>query len=271
MARTVGLTQLIVLAALQGLTEVFPVGAEGHFALITQILDGSGPTNAFRLALHIGVLLGVAAYFWRDVGDMAVGVIRAAKGKSNPDARLALQLAVAAVPTLGLGFAFEQYLAGDWQTLQVMGWTIVGGALALWLFDRMCMTVKRVEHGTYLDAIIVGLGQVIALVPGAGAVGVTLARLLGYERRDAARLYFLLSIPVSAAVIASDAYTLFTVENGSLSNIDILCCLVGFFAALIGLAILMAWLRRSSFTPFVIYRLLLGAAVLALAYGWVAL
>jgi len=266
----VALTQLIVLAVLQSLTEVFPVGAEGHVALITQILHWPGPGNAFRLTLHMGVLVGVAVYFWRDLGDMAVGAIRAAKGKSNPDALLALQLVVAAVPALGLGLAFEHYFAGDWQTAHVMGWTIVGGALLLWLFDRMCMTVKRVEHGTFLDAIVVGLGQVIALVPGAGPVGVTLARLLGYERRDAARLYFLLSIPVSAVVIARDAYKLFTVENGSISNIDTLCGIVGFFAALIGLAILMAWLRRSSFTPFVIYRLILGGAVLALAYGWVA-
>ncbi len=264
------LTQLIVLAVLQSLTEVFPVGAEGHVALITKLLHWPDPGNGFRLAVRIGLLLGVAAYFWSDLGDMIVGVIRATKGKRNPDARLALQLAVAAVPILGLGFAFEYYLAGDWETLHVMGWTIVGGALALWLFDRMCMTVKRVEHATFIDTIVLGLGQVIALVPGAVAAGITLARLLGYERRDAARLYFLLSIPVSAVVIARDAYTLFTVEHGSISNIDILCGVVAFFAALIGLSILMAWLRRSTFTPFVIYRLLLGSAVLAVAYAWVS-
>jgi len=266
----VALTQLIVLAVLQSLTAIFPISADGHMALVSQFLHWPDPGSAFRLTVRIGMLLAVMAYFWRDLGDMTAGVIRAAKGKSNPDARLALQLAVAAVPTVGLGFAYEHYLAGRWETPLVMGWTIVGGAALLWLFDRMCMTVKRVEHATYADTIVVGLGQVIALVPGAAGAGITLARLLGYERRDAARLYFLLSIPVLAVVLVRDAYTLFTVESGSISNVDILCGLVAFFAALIALAILMAWLRRATFTPFVVYRLILGGLVLAASYQLIA-
>ncbi len=267
------LTQLIVLAVLQTITEVLPVGAEGHLALLSQILHWPDPGAGFRLALKLGLLLAVMAYFWRDLADMATGVMRAAKGKRDPGAKLALQLAVAAIVTLGAGFAFEHYAAGDWETPIVMGWAIVGGALLLLLFDRMCMTVKRIEHATYVDAIVIGLCQVIALVPGMGsaAITITMARLLGYERADAARFYFLLSIPVSIVVIARDAYRLVELQQGAVSNIDILCAVAGFFAGLIAIAILMAWLRRSTFTPFVVYRLLLGGAVLALAYEWVAL
>ncbi len=265
------LTQLIVLAVLQSLADVFPIGADGHTALVYVLLHWATPDSALRLALRIGLLLGVMAYFWRDLADMVVGVIRAAKGKRNADAGLALQIAVAAIPTLGLGFAFEYYLAGDWQTLHVAAWAIVGGALLLLFCDRMSMTVKRVEHATYADSIVVGLGQVIALVPGIGsaAMSITLARLLGFERGHAVRLSALLSIPVSAAVIARDAYTLFTVDRAGISNLNILCGVAAFFAALIGLAILMGWLRRATFAPFVVVRLVLGLAVLALAYEWV--
>ncbi len=261
------LTQLIVLAVYHSLSEVWPLGAAGHHSLTSQILDWPPPGASLLLAVRIGLLLGVMAYLWRDLADIAVGVARAAKGKRNTDAALALQLLVAAVPTLGLGFAYTVYAPTDWQTAQVMGWSIVGGALVLWFFDRMSMTVKRVEHATYVDALVISLAQVIALVPGLGsaAVGFTLARMLGYERNNATRLYFLLSIPVSIVVIARDAYTLAT-SGGEITNSEILGGIVAFFTALIGFAILQAWLRRATFTPFIIYRLLLGAALLALAY-----
>jgi undecaprenyl-diphosphatase len=268
----VALTQLIVLAVLQTITEVFPIGADGHLALIAQILRWPAPDPGFLLALRLGLLLAVVAYFWRDLADMIVGVIRAAKGKRDPGARLALQLGVAGVATVAAGSAFEHYVAGPWETPVVMGWAIVGGALLLLLFDRMSMTVKRIEHASFADAIVIGLCQVIGLIPGVGtaAITITMARLLGYERADAARFFFLLSIPVSAVLTVREAYRLFDLQHGVLSRLDMLCAAVNFFAGLIAIAILMAWLRRSTFTPFVIYRVLLGGAVLALAYKWVS-
>ena len=172
------------------MAEVFPVGAQGHMVLLSQLLEWREPSAALRLTLRVGLLLGVMAYFRSDLAEMIVGVMRAAKGKRSPEAGLALQIAVAAIPTLGLGFAFEYYLASDWETLHVTGWAIAGGALLLLLCDRMSMTVKRVDHATYVDSIVVGLGQVIALVPGIGsaAMSITLARLLGFECAQAVRL-----------------------------------------------------------------------------------
>jgi undecaprenyl-diphosphatase len=133
------------------------------------------------------------------------------------------------------------------------------------------MTVKRIEHATYLDALLVGVGQLIAILPGLGAaaVGMTLARMLGYERTHATRFYFLLSIPVMLGFIARDGYKI-TAAGVAVGGPEILACVAVFFSALLGIAILQAWLRRSTFTPFVIYRLLLGGAVLALAYGLVS-
>jgi undecaprenyl-diphosphatase len=268
----VGLTQFIVLAVVQAAAEVLPVGAEAHVLLLSALLEWSGPTPGLRLVLKGGFLLGVMAYFWRDLGEMIVGLARAAKGKRDSGARLALQITAAAIPTLGLGFVFELYVAGAWQTPGVMGWAALGGALLLFLADRMCMTVKRVEHGTVVDAIVVGLGQVVALVPGAGSVAVSmiLARLLGYERREAVRLTFLLAIPVASAVVARDAFTLFRVEHGTVALFDILAGVASFLATIIAIAILMTWLRRGTFTPFVMYRFALAATALTLAYGWIS-
>jgi len=266
-----GFTQLIVLTVLQTVAAIFAVAPDGHLFLMSRILRWSPPDGGLQLACAAGLLLGVMAYFWRDVAEMITGVIRAAKGKRDSGARLALQIFIAAIPVLGVGFAIQRYVADGWQSDALMGWAIITVALILLLFDRMSMTVKRVEHATYIDTIIIGLCQLAALVPGAGAAGVAIimGRLLGYERAAAARLFFLLSIPVSTAVIARDAYGFVTHDSGRITTSDMLCGGIAFVAAILSLSTLMTWLRRSTFMPFVIYRLILGGAVLALAYQWI--
>jgi undecaprenyl-diphosphatase len=265
----VALTQIIVLAIMQAVSDVFPVGAEGHFAVFSHLTSWSAPGPGFAIAAQTGLLLALMAYFARDLWDMVLGVIRTAKGKNDPGARLAAQLLVATIPTVGLGFAFEHYIGDRLNSLMVLGWAIVGFGILLFLLDRMTMTVKRIEHATYLDTILIGVLQVLALVPGTCRAGITMtmARLLGYERPDSARLSMLLAIPMLMVLIGRDVFYLIQNQGPPITNIDILSGVVSFFAGLIAVAILMSWLRRSTFTPFVVYRLLLGAVVLALAYG----
>jgi undecaprenyl-diphosphatase len=269
----VALTQFIVHAIVQAVTEVFPISSGGHAALLSYFSVQTAPSRVFTLGLQVGLLLAVLAYFWRDVADMVGGVIRVAKGKPDPGARLVLQILIAAVLTLALGFAFERYVAGPWQTPVVLGWAVVGLGVLMLLFDRMSMTVKRVEHTGYGDAIAVGVCYVLGLIPGVGgaAAAMTMARLLGYERGHAVRLAFLLAIPVWAAVIARDAYVTFRVEGAVIGNLDIAAAGVAFIAALVSIAILMSWLRRATFTPFLVYRLLIGTAVLLVAYDVIEL
>lgn len=267
------LTQLIVHAIVQAVTEVFPVSSGGHDILLSRFSVWQPRSPVFTLGLRLGVLLAVLAYFWRDMGDMMGGLIRAAQGKRDPGARLALQILVAALPTLALGFAFERYVAGPWQTPIILGWAVVGFGVLMLLLDRMSMTLKRVEHTGYGDAIAVGICYVFGLIPGAGgaAAAMTMARVLGYERAHAVRLALLLAIPVWAAVIARDAYMTFKVEGAVIANADIAGTGAAFAAALTSIAILMSWLRRGTFTPFLVYRLLIGGAVLLLAYDVIAL
>jgi undecaprenyl-diphosphatase len=269
----VAVTQLIVHAVVEAVTEVFPIGAAGHTALMSHFLIAAPPNRALALAIRAGMLLAVLIYFWRDVGDMIGGVIRAAKGKRDPGAKLALQIFVAAILTLGLGFAFEQYAAGAWETPIVMGWCIVGFGALMLLLDRMSMTVNRIEHTSYGDAIAISAAQVLGLIPGVGATAASMimARVLGYERAHAARLALLLAIPVWIAVLVRDAYMLIEVEGRMPMTPDMIAGGVAFAAAFIAIAILMNWLRRATFTPFLAYRLLLGTAVLVLAYNLVAL
>ena len=280
------LTQLMVLAVLQAVTEVFPLSMEGHTALISHFLHWPEITPAVAASTRFGLAAAIVAYFGGDVGDMVVGVIRTAKGKRDPAARLAAQIVVASILTLGLGVAFQIYVLGDWNAPAVtgwtiigwtitswttMGWTVIGVAVLLFFLDSMSMTVKRVEHATYLDAILISLGQVLALAPGAGGVAVMIimARLLGYERQAAARFAFLLAVPVLTAVAVRDALAAHAVAASGPEVRDFISAGASFAAGLIALAILMSWLKRSTFMPFVVYRLLIGAAILAVGYEWI--
>ncbi|MSO72678.1 MAG: hypothetical protein EXQ84_03605 [Rhodospirillaceae bacterium] len=256
-------TQYIALTVLQAVAEVFPIGALGHKELVQHFLDWQGAGPTLPPSVRLGMALAILAYFRRDMTDMVMGVIRAAKGKRDPGARLALQIAVATVPTVGLGFAIHSVI-GPWHVANIMGWTIAGGALLLFAIDHMSMTVKRVEHASYADGILISLCQVLALIPGVGgtAAMVFMARLLGYERGAAAQFAFLLMAPVLAVVAARDALASYDADGLLPTTTDFLGVGICFVSGLVALAFLMAWLKRSTFTPFVIYRLVLGGAVL---------
>ena len=264
------LTQTIVLAVLQGISAVLPIGTAGHLSLVSALAGWPPPDPQFRLAIQLGVLLAVMAYFASDLWDMLAGVVRAVKGKPDPGARLALKLLVATVPAIGLGVVLQRYDRPEFHSMTVVAWTTIIYGLLLLLFDRMSMTVKRVEHVTYLDAVLVGVCQVLALIPGTSRAGVTMtmARFLGYERAEAARLSLILSIPILLAAIGIGVFRVANDGTASITSANVVALAVSFIAALLAVASLMAYLRRSTFTPFVIYRILLGGVVMALAYGW---
>jgi undecaprenyl-diphosphatase len=152
----------------------------------------------------------------------------------------------------------------------VTAWAAVGVGFLLLLFDRACMTVKRVEHAGFGDALLLGFAEAAALVPGVGRIGAAtaMARLLGYERADAARFAFLISIPV---LFASAGWHVPQIA-GAGQAFPMAAVLVGaalaFIVALALLSMLMNWLRRRNFTPFAIYRMAIGVNLLVIAYGW---
>lgn len=270
----VALTQAVVFAVLQGLGAIFPIGTSVHFALLTEFTgwEASGPSVV--IATQAGVLLAMLAYFWTDLFDMGVGVVRAAKGKRDPGARLAAQFLVSAVAAVALILAIERYLPGIADTRVVIGWLSVGGALSLLAFDRMCMTVKRVEHATFIDAVLIGLAQAVSLLPGMRNAGapLTVARLLGYERDEAVRFSMLAgALPLAVVLVKALVEARTAGAAVHFERTDLIAGGVGFVMALASVASLMSWLRRSSFTVFAVYRLLAAAGVLALAYDLISI
>ena len=140
----------------------------------------------------------------------------------------------------------------------------------LYIADKVGMTVRRIEHIKLGDIIIIGCAQVLALIPGTSRSGITMtaARILGMERRDGARLSMLLSIPVIIGAGSLKGWELYQSGNAALTYDAILAAGLSFMAALMVMAALMAWLKHSTYTPFVIYRIALGVFLLGVVYGW---
>lgn len=265
------LTQIIVLAIVQGITEFLPISSSGHLILVPIVAGWPDQGLMLDVAVHVGTLGAVMIYFWQDLMAMTLGVFRLLKGHRDPGARLAGQVIIATLPVLFAGYLFDQYVGDGLRSIQVIGWTTLGFGILLYIADQLCMTVKRLDHSTYLDVIIIGVVQVLALIPGTSRSGITMtaARFLGYERSDAARFSMLLSIPTIAASGLWLGLTLHKVDDVQMTQGIIVAAGLSFVVAIFSIAALMAWLQRASFTPFVIYRVVLGLVLLAVAYGWV--
>jgi undecaprenyl-diphosphatase len=169
------------------------------------------------------------------------------------------------------GFALKRYYPEGIRDLAVVGWATLGFGVVLWIADRVGMTVRRIEHIGFWDAMLIGLSQVLALVPGTSRSGITMtaARLLGMERPDAARFSMILSIPTIVGAGVLEGWELYKLGDARLTADVFLAATLAFVAAIVAIVLMMAWLKRASFTPFVIYRIALGIFLVAFAYGYV--
>ena len=264
------LVQLAVIAVLQGLTEFLPISSSGHLRLVPAFTGWPDQGLAIDIAVHVGTLFAVLIYLWRDLLTMLAGLVRIRSGMAHPGIRLIVHLAVATVPLAAAGYAVAEHLGAGWRnSLAVVAWATLGFGLLLYFADRIGLTLRRVEHLRLSGALVIGLAQVLALIPGASRAGVavTAARLLGLERRDAARFSMLMSIPAIAAAGAFAARELVESGDYALQTGALAAAGIAFVAALAAIAAMMRWLRRASFTPFVIYRVALGGALLWIVYS----
>lgn len=268
------LLHILVLAVVQGLTEFVPVSSSGHLVLVPIVAGWQDQGLTIDVAVHVGSLAAVMVYLRRDLAAVAIGLARFAGGRRRDDgARLAAHLAIATLPIIGVAIVMYQLVGTDlMRRVTVIAWTTLGFGLVLLAADRIGATTHRLDRMTAGQALVVGLAQVLSLVPGTSRAGITItaARLLGYERREAARFAMLLSIPTilaAGALAAYDIYRTSSLGPGLGLGLDaLIAALLAFLAALAAIAGMMRWLRRATFTPFVVYRILLGGGLLAWIY-----
>lgn len=265
------LFHLVLLAAIQGVTEFLPVSSSGHLILLPKITGLDDQGLAIDVATHVGTLAAVILYFWSDVQRAAFGFLGLFVGRYNtPGARLAILLILATIPVIVAGLVLKLTgLADAMRSITVIGWTMLIFGLVLYWFDQKGETIKTGDDWSLRDALIMGLWQAVALIPGTSRSGITItgARALGYTRTEGARLAMLMSIPTiiaSGALLGLDL--LDTPQPGLLRDIAIVAAL-SCAAALLALTLMMRLLRSVSFTPYVIYRVVLGVVLLVIAYS----
>ena len=261
---------LIVLAAVQGVTEFLPISSSGHLVLVPLFMDVPDQGLMLDVAVHVGTLFAVIVYFSRDVWGMFTGFLSLLRGRKDPHGRLLGLLIVSTIPVVAAGFVLNQYYPDALRGIKVIGWTTFGFGILLLISDQFGMTLRRIEHLRIGDVLVVGVVQVLALIPGTSRSGIciTAARIMGMERRDAARFAMLLGIPAIAGAGVLKGHELWQMGDVRLTLDVFITSGLSMLMALISIALMMAWLRRATFTIFAVYRLLLGGFLLVVAYGY---
>lgn len=264
------LFHIFLVAVIQGLTEFLPVSSSGHLILLPNLTGLDDQGLAIDVAVHVGTLFAVILYFWSDVRIALSGVPHLVKGRSDtPGARLALLLVVATLPVVAVGFILEMTgIADKMRSIAVIGWTMLIFGIVLYLADQKGSQEREAEDWSMRHAWIMGLWQAVALIPGTSRSGITITggRMLGYKRHDAARLAMLMSIPTLFASGALLGLKVVIDGDWSMLRDGSIAALFAFLSALAALSLMMRLLRSVSFTPYVIYREILGLVLLVIAY-----
>ncbi len=265
------LLQMILVAVIQGITEFLPVSSSGHLILLPSLTGMEDQGQAIDVAVHIGTLAAVILYFWRDVKVGFAGLPRALTGRMDTDgSHLAMMLIVATIPVVIAGLIL--HVTGVDQLLRstaVIGWAMLIFGIVLYWMDQKGDQYKTANDWSIADALRMGLWQAVALIPGTSRSGITItgARAMNYARRDAAKLSMLMSIPaIMASGVLLGADVIRAGEVALLKEMGIMAAMA-FVAALLSLSLMMKLLNSVSFTPYVIYRIILGVVLLFIAYS----
>ena len=264
---------IILLSLLQGITEFLPVSSSGHLILFSKFTTFPDQGQAMDVALHIGSILAVMIYFSEEIWKMVKGLFKSYflpnfKDEGN---RVFWLVVIATVPAVIAGL-FIRSEGVEWmRSTKLVGWTILGYGILLFIADNIGMTIRKVNHLGILDAMLIGLAQCLALIPGTSRSGITItmARFLGMERREAAKFSMLLSIPTIIGAGLLVGYELYQEENLLSIIFAIDGILYSFIFSVIAIYTVMWWLKKSTFLPFVIYRVVFGTALLLDAYGYI--
>lgn len=268
--------QIIVIALIQGLTEFLPVSSSGHLALIPVMTDWPDQGVITDVMVHVGSLFAVIAYFWRDVLNLLAGTWDLIRFQNTANSRMAGYIALATIPALIFGALLK--LTGTLDAMRadtvgmakIIAWTAVVYGILLFVADVVGKRTKKMEDMTLAPAIMIGICQALALIPGTSRSGATMtaARFLGFDRAEAARFSFLLGIPAIAAAGGFTAIEAIQIGAG-IPTYAIWAAVLTFFAALAAISILMALVKRMGLWIFTVYRLALAALLFALIYEWI--
>ncbi len=259
-----GMTQLIVLAIVQGLTEFLPISSSGHLVLVPSIFGWTDQGLSFDVAVHFGSLLAVCVFFRNDI----LGLLRGARdilggNQTSPDARMAWNIGIATIPAGIAGLTLAAWIAANLRDPMVVVSTLAGYGILMAIADRVGSKDRNITDLGIRDAILIGMAQALALVPGTSRSGITITagRFLGVDRRDAARFSFLMSVPIILLATLLEAVTLVTGDAPVAWDNLALAVLVSAIVAYIAIEFFMRVVSVVGLLPFTIYRILLAGVI----------
>lgn len=268
----------IFLGALQGATEFLPISSSAHLRIAGLFLPGAeDPGATFTAITQIGTELAVVIFFWKDITRIIGAWFQQFSGKvdrNHPDVKMGWLVIIGTIPIVIAGVLFQDLIRDQLRSLWITATVLIVFGVILGIADMLGRRVQTLATTTYRDGLLIGVAQVLALVPGVSRSGatVTMGRALGYERPAAAKYAFFLAVP---AVFGSGFYEAFqAVSDPSTVGLGwgptILATVVAFVVGIAVIKWLMDWISSRSFMPFVVYRIVLGGVLLvALSAGWI--
>lgn len=265
------LLHIIILALVQGITEFLPVSSSGHLVLTHSLLGENVPdlcweqNRVMDVAVHIGTLFSVLLYFRKDVADMLGGFFK--KGTSGFDKTW--YMVGASVPVIIAGYFLNLWQPSFLCLLQITAWTTLVFGIVLWVADKYTPAEKTLEQMNWRDAMLIGCSQILALVPGTSRSGITMtaARALGYTRPESAHFSLLLAIVAIAGAGVLGIADIMDAGNATLGMDAVIAAVLAFVSGWVAISLMMGWLQKSTFTPFAIYRVVLGGGLLIAIYS----
>lgn len=261
--------QAIALGIIQGLSEFLPISSSAHLALAPWLFGWEDPGLAFDVALHFGTLIAVLWYFraeWAALVRAAFGILTSGRIET-PEKRRVIYLIVATIPGAIGGYLLQSQAASTFRSPQLIGVTLIVMGIVLWLVDKLVDQRRVLGEMRWVDALLIGLSQVVALIPGVSRSGATMttSRGLRFDRESAAEFSFLMSMPIIVAAIVVEGPK--ALAEGGLTNEIMSGVVASAVSGWLAISILMRYVSKHSYGIFAFYRVVLGIGVLAVIYA----
>ena len=249
--------EIFILSFVQGVAEFIPVSSSSHLILISNLLDFENQSLSIDVSLHIGSLLAVLVYFYKDIINFI------------ENKKLFFKIFISSLPVMIVGFLLvETGVIDQIRNIKIIAWTTLIFGFLLYLSDKFKLEKNLEKNFSYKSAIFIGLFQILSLVPGVSRSGIaiTAARLLNFKRVDAAKISFLLSIPILSAVSFFGLKNLIISENIYFTKLNLVSIFLSFLFSLITIKYFLRYLIKFNLNIFVFYRIFLALVLFAIAY-----
>ena len=263
------LFEAIVLGVVQGLTEFLPISSTAHLKIVPALLGWGDPGAAYSAVIQLGTVAAVLLYFSKDLGKLTRGFVKGLvdrKPWDTEESRLAWFVGIGTLPIGVLGLLFKKSIETTLRSLYVISGSLIALAVVLFVVERAAKHVRTLKEMTMRDGVIIGLWQALALIPGSSRSGTTITGglSLGFTREDAARYSFLLSIPATTLAGLFELKHLLQATERPSTLVLVVGTAVSFVSGLAAIHGLLKFLRTRSTMVFIVYRVVLGVALLGL-------